>query len=92
MGLLRWRLGCLMRLLQLPLQALNAVLRLGQRMFLHKSELRQPVRGLRQLLEQVVDVLVSLRVDGRQWRLCRGCGAVVAGTEPPHGDGAWVGA
>src|SRR6185312_10903820 len=57
-ALLRCLLRRLMRLLQLPLQALDAVLRLGQRMFLHEGELGDPVAGLRVALELFADQAV----------------------------------
>ena len=63
-----WRL----RLLQLPFHALDAVLRLGQRVLLHEGELGDAIARSGIAAEQVGDQPVSLGIDRGQWRRCGG--------------------
>ncbi len=67
-GLLRLLRG-LLSLLQLPLQPLDAVLRLDQRMLLDERQLGDAVARFRILGEGLADKGVSFAVDRRQSRL-----------------------
>jgi hypothetical protein len=60
----------LLCLLQLPLQPLDAILRLGQRVFLHEGELGHPI-ARRGIAVEHADQPVRLGIDRRQ-RLGRG--------------------
>ena len=69
-GLLRLSLA--LGVLELPLQLLDAVLRLDQRMLLHEGGLGDAVPRLRVAAEQVGDQRIGLPVHRRQRRLGSG--------------------
>ena len=56
----------LLRLLQIVLQALDAVLRLGQGCFLHEGHLGDAVSRLRVGIELVANEAIGFRVNRRQ--------------------------
>ncbi len=63
------RLGLRARLGEIVFQPLDAVLRLGQRRFLHERHLRHPIGCLAIGGELIGDEAIGLRIDGWQGRL-----------------------